>query len=151
MKKNVTKICLAFVILALTVWFTTYPPTRMEAQTKKDSATKLAVDNPEIAILLHKLDAKGEELKALAEASNKTTTKTIVRTRYIKAKKITVYVRQDGIITEHNITNDNGFYILDLPKTKPPDYADTAYIVIDTCIRNPKPKTSWINGILSQH
>lgn len=87
-----------------------------------------AVPSQEIKRLEAIKKQKIEELASLAKKQ-----KVIYRTKEVKPKKIILYVRDSaGIITEHEIQSDGGFYIIDAAKLKPDSNGTEIQIQEDT-------------------
>lgn len=121
---------LASIILVVGIfWFAIYPPRIGTAQPNNIKA-KAAIyadslgNTPEIKQLMQIVNQKANEAAILAQKKPETITVTKIK----KPETITIYTRIDGIVTEHKVTSDSGFYILDLDKQK------EGIVYVDTCI-----------------
>lgn len=114
MKKS-EKYLAAIILIIAAVWFAIYPPNSGHSQPYiPEVRTSIHVDTTKI----EKLKILSEEkVREAAELAAKKPDK-IVITKAINPETITVYLRLNGEITEHKITCQDGFYILDLDTLK---------------------------------
>lgn len=147
-----TKLIISLLMASGIVYFSIYPPGIGNAKVETEGMPDCYVIRPDSILASPKIQKTLEELdqkkQTLENLTNQISQAPKVRIKYktktINPKTITLYVRDSaGRISEHKVTSDGGFYIINASELKPDTNEAEIQIEEDTV----KKEKSWLKKI----